>query len=225
MVLWLYMSNFQSTKLIELGSCAFRQPNAVDNRLDAGTNSERCSFVHGYQLKAKFWFSCKDLDDKNWVVDFGGLKSLKTILQKHFDHTLCIDKQDPLLPLFKQLHEAGGCDLRVMEHGVGIERTAEFCFKIADKLIREQTNSRCWVDKVEVFEHELNSAVYSVQSINNVSFKEYSQTTVLPEPSDTALNVSSQATLTRSNNSTPAPVGSIVTQGKGNWFSGTTWGE
>lgn len=149
-----------STKVIELGSCAFRQPNAAHNRQNAGSNSKRCSFVHGYLLKAKFWFECEFLDDKNWVVDFGSLRDLKNILEKQFDHTLCIDAMDPLLEVFKQLQEKGGCDLRIMD-GVGIEKTAEFCFKTADKYIRDSTSHRCWVSKVEVWEHERNSAIYT----------------------------------------------------------------
>lgn len=152
-----------STKVIELGSCAFRQPNAAFNRQDAGSNSKRCSYVHGYLLKAKFWFECNNLDDKNWVVDFGGLKGLKDLMEKQFDHTLCIDSVDPLLEEFKQLHEKGGCDLRIMEGGVGIERTAEWCFKVADTYIRNNSLGRCWVSKVEVWEHEKNSAIYTDQ--------------------------------------------------------------
>jgi len=50
------MAIFQSTKIIELGSCAFRQWRAEDTH---------CKYVHGYQLKAKFWFGCQGLDDKN----------------------------------------------------------------------------------------------------------------------------------------------------------------
>ena len=152
---------YSSTKVVELGSCAFRQPNAAFNRINAGSNSKRCSYVHGYLLKAKFWFECVNLDDKNWVVDFGGLKELKDILEKQFDHTLCIDAEDPLLEDFKELHEKGGCDLRIMEGGVGIEKTAEWCFKTADKYIRNNTHNRCWVSKVEVWEHEKNSAIYT----------------------------------------------------------------
>lgn len=151
---------YQSTKIIELGSCAFRQPNAAFNRDNAGSNSKRCSYIHGYQLKAKFWFACKELDDKNWVADFGALKELKQILQNQFDHTTCLAKDDPLLPLFQELHNKGGCDLRVME-AVGIEKTAEWCFKTANAYIKLGTNNRCWVEKVEVWEHELNSAIYS----------------------------------------------------------------
>ena len=82
------MTTFESTKIIELGSCAFRQWRAE------GTH---CRFIHGYRLMAKFWFGCTGLDDKNWVINFGGLKDVKRVLQDQFDHTLCIAKDDPLL--------------------------------------------------------------------------------------------------------------------------------
>lgn len=145
------MSTFSSTKLIELGSCAFRQWKATHSH---------CSHLHGYRLMAKFWFGCKELDDKNWCVDFGSLKELKSSLQYMFDHTMVIDELDPLLPLFQELHNRGGCNLRIMPNGVGIERTAEYCFHVADDIIHEKYGDRCWVEKVEVFEHEGNSAIY-----------------------------------------------------------------
>lgn len=141
---------YESTKIIELGSCAFRQWRATHSH---------CSFIHGYQLKAKFWFGCKELDNKNWAVDFGGLKELKKILQNQFDHTLCVAEDDPLLGQFKALHDAGGCDLRIMP-GVGIEKTAEWCFKTANAYITQESFNRCWVNKVEVWEHAENSATY-----------------------------------------------------------------
>ena len=142
---------YQSTKVIELGSCAFRQWRAKHSH---------CQYVHGYQLKAKFWFACDELDDKNWAVDFGGLKELKAILQKQFDHTLCVAQDDPLLPIFLQLHGVGGCDLRIMEEGVGIEKTAEWCFKAAKNFVKLHYEGRCVVSKVEVWEHADNSATY-----------------------------------------------------------------
>ncbi len=141
------MTYFQSTKVIELGSCAFRQWSA----------DSHCRFVHGYQLKAKFWFGANELDHKNWVVDFAGLKGLKALLNNQFDHTLCIASNDPLLLMFQELDSRGGCDLRIMD-GVGIEMTAKWCLEVGDKFVRELTNNRCWVEAVEVFEHEANSA-------------------------------------------------------------------
>ena len=141
---------FTSTKIIELGSCAFRQPQA----------DSHCRFLHGYRLTAKFWFSAKHLDQNNWVVDFGGLKGLKKLMQDQFDHTTCISQTDPKLDVFKKLRDAGVCDLRVMD-GVGIEKFAEYCHTVADSYVDELTDGRCKCSKVEVFEHENNSAIYT----------------------------------------------------------------
>ena len=144
------MGKYQSTKIIDLGSCAFRQPRATSH----------CKFVHGYRLKAKFWFEAEELDNNNWVVDFGGLKPLKKHLEHQFDHTLCIAADDPLVKEFAFLQEKGGCDLRVMENGVGIERTAQYCHNAANEFLSDSTGGRCRCIKVEVWEHEGNSAIY-----------------------------------------------------------------
>jgi 6-pyruvoyltetrahydropterin/6-carboxytetrahydropterin synthase len=204
------MSKFQSTKVIELGSCAFRQWGAASH----------CKYVHGYQLKAKFWFGASSLDEKNWVVDFAGLKELKATLQHQFDHTLCIAANDPLLPLFKDLHDKGGCDLRVME-GVGIEKTAEWCARAADEFVREITDNRCWVDQVEVFEHELNSAIYSTQQqlAIDVSLPTPNTEAVVTSPITTTANTQPAPSSSR-----PAHVGPNNSPGKGDWFKGTSWG-
>lgn len=144
-------SNYISTKVLELGSCAFRQWRA---------SFSHCHFVHGYQLKAKLWFDAEVLDECNWVVDFGGLKGLEKKLKEQFDHTLCVAADDPVLPLFKDLHSRGAVDLRVMEKGVGIEMTAEYVYNVAQSHINSMTHGRCKVIMVEVFEHENNSAIY-----------------------------------------------------------------
>lgn len=140
--------HYFSTKTIELGSCAFRQPFA----------NSHCKFLHGYRLVAKFIFACKNLDNNNWVVDFGGLKELKSILEHQFDHTTVVWEKDPQIELFRLLNERGVVDLRVMHDGVGIEKFAEYCFEVANKYIKGATNDRCWVESVEVWEHDKNSA-------------------------------------------------------------------
>ncbi|MBV52741.1 MAG: hypothetical protein CL816_01585 [Coxiellaceae bacterium] len=144
--------SYQSTKIIELGSCAFRQPQA----------DSHCKFIHGYRLKAKFWFEASHLDQNNWVVDFGGLKELKKLMQDQFDHTTCIARTDPKVMLFKQMRDAGVCDLRIMD-GVGIEKFAEWCHTTADNFVGVLTEMRCRCVKVEVFEHENNSAIFETR--------------------------------------------------------------
>jgi 6-pyruvoyltetrahydropterin/6-carboxytetrahydropterin synthase len=142
---------FISTKIIELGSCAFRQPKA---------SHSHCRFIHGYKLTGKFWFQSKELDENHWVVDFGGLKGLKKILQDQFDHTTCVAADDPALPIFEELVKVDACDLRIMPKGTGIERIAEWCAHAANRFVAGITENRCRCVKVEIFEHENNSAVY-----------------------------------------------------------------
>jgi 6-pyruvoyltetrahydropterin/6-carboxytetrahydropterin synthase len=214
---------YESTKIIELGSCAFRQWRA----------DSHCKFIHGYRLVAKFWFACDRLDDKNWVVDFGGLKNLKEILEKQFDHTLCIAGDDPLLPSFKELHKTGAVDLRIMEKGVGIERAAEYCFDVADAYVRGITNNRCWVDKVEVWEHDKNSAIVyfaneSITPIVPIAAPNIEQITV----TGAGINIEAPVSAGGQVEAIPlkreiraAPVGNKVTSGLSNPFAGTSWGN
>jgi len=146
------MGKFTSTKVIPLGSCAFRQPTAESH----------CRFIHGYRLQAKFWFTCNELDKNNWVVDFGGLKPLKAELEQTFDHKTVVSIKDPQLEIFKMLELQGIVELVIMENGVGIERFAEFCFNAANEFIKNTTEGRCWCSRVEVWEHPDNSAIYEI---------------------------------------------------------------
>ena len=57
-------------------SCAFRQWKAESH----------CKYLHGYSLSITFRFMANELDYRNWVVDFGGLKDLKATLEDYFDH-------------------------------------------------------------------------------------------------------------------------------------------
>ena len=123
------MGKYVSTKVIPLGSCAFRQPFA----------SSHCHFIHGYRLQAKFWFSCNQLDNNNWVVDFGGLKKLKSILEETFDHKTVVWANDPDLDMFKKLEERNMIELVIFQDGVGIEKFAKFCYDQANDYVDERS--------------------------------------------------------------------------------------
>ena len=134
-------------------SAVFRQPNA---------DHSHCHLLHGYSLAFKFTFGCKDLDDKNWAVDFGGLKPLKAWLENMFDHKLVLDKNDPHLDQFQQLEDMDLAEIRIFD-GVGAEMFAKHAFEFADELIREKTDGRCYVVECECMEHGANSAIYRKQ--------------------------------------------------------------
>ena len=131
-------------------SAVFRQPNA---------DHSHCHLLHGYSLAFKFTFGCKELDNKNWAVDFGGLKPVKKWLEDTFDHKTVIDYNDPHLNDFRILEAKGLCQITVLD-GVGAEKFAEHACTFADRLIREATDHRCWCVSCECSEHGANSAIY-----------------------------------------------------------------
>ena len=139
-------------------SAVFRQPNA---------DHSHCRFLHGYSLAFTFTFACEGLDNKNWAVDFGGLRPIKAWLEDMFDHKVCLDKNDPHLEKFKELEELDLAEVRIFD-GVGAEKFAEHAFNFADKLIREKTNNRCYVTRVVCAEHGANSAIVEKEE-NNAS--------------------------------------------------------
>ncbi len=130
-------------------SAVFRQPKAHSH----------CKFLHGYSLAFKFTFGASNLDEKNWVVDFGGLKKLKKWLEDSFDHKLVLDRDDPMMYKFAELENAGLAEITVLD-GVGVEKFAEHAWKFADDLVTEASDGRCWCESVECSEHGANSGIY-----------------------------------------------------------------
>ena len=132
-------------------SAVFRQPNA---------DHSHCHLLHGYSLAFTFKFGCDKLDNKNWAVDFGGLKPVKKWLEDNFDHKVVLDERDPYLDTFKILENQALADLTIVD-GVGVEMFAKHAYNFADKLVKDMTDQRCWVVSVECMEHGANSAIYN----------------------------------------------------------------
>lgn len=144
---------YQSTKTYghNLGfSCAFRQWRA----------DSHCRFLHGYSIAVKFVFEADGLDVRNWVVDFGSLKSLKGWLEDTFDHKTLVAENDPQMEWFKKGHELGILDLVVVP-STGCESFAKMIYEAASVwLVDNGYTPRCSLVSVEVMEHGANSAVY-----------------------------------------------------------------
>ena len=156
-------------------SCCFRQWRSTHSH---------CSLLHGYSIGIKLIFESETLDDRNWVMDFGGLKAFKEWAEHMFDHTLIIAKDDPHLDMFFKMAEmglqdqGGVCDLRLVE-AVGCEKFAELAYRTMNEILIAYQCGGVWhhpdgrifearysvgidvrLRSVEVFEHEGNSAIY-----------------------------------------------------------------
>ena len=172
------MGKYYSTKTYGTDrglSCCFRQWRATHSH---------CSTLHGYSIGIRLVFECDSLDDKNWAMDFGGLKEFKAWADHMFDHTLVVAQDDPHLEFFRKMswmgnlpisgvgsqpelkpHERGAlCDLRIVE-GVGCEMFARMCYDrmaelLASGTMRYPINPTVRIKSAEVFEHAGNSAIY-----------------------------------------------------------------
>jgi len=147
---------FRSSKTFRNLPCAHRRY----------AHEGHCAWVHGYSREFTFWFGCHKLEEgTGFVMDFGDLKDVKAWLEDLFDHTLLLDKADPLLDEFIKLENKGACKLTVLED-VGMEGTAKFVFDHVSQVVRTKTNGRVFLLSVECRENDKNSAIY-VSTENN----------------------------------------------------------
>ena len=152
------MAMYQSTKLFDGFSTVFRQWKAE------GTH---CRFLHGYGVSFRVWFE-GELDERNWVWDFGGMKRAKGNIDGKnpkewmdymFDHTTIITEDDPALGGFKTMSELGIIQLRILP-AVGAEQFAKYVFEKLNTFVQEETNGRVSVVRVEFMENNKNTAIY-----------------------------------------------------------------
>jgi len=152
------MGKFQSTKVFDGFSCVFRQWKA---------ETTHCKYVHGYGVSFKVWFE-GDLDERNWVWDFGGMKRAKTQIDGMsakewmdymFDHTMIIAEDDPFIESFKLMDQAGAAQIRILP-AVGAEKFAEYIYNKLQEFVNIETEGRVKVVQVQFMENQRNSAIY-----------------------------------------------------------------
>ena len=152
------MAKFQSTKLFDGFSCVFRQWKAEDTH---------CKFLHGYGVSFRVTFE-GELDERNWVWDFGGMKRAKgTIdglnpkawMDYMFDHTVLVAEDDPGLSGFKTMDYLQIAQVRIIP-ATGAEQFAKYIYDKLNTFILEETEGRVRIVKVEFMEHAKNTAIY-----------------------------------------------------------------
>ena len=153
------MGKHQSSKVFDGFSTVFRQWKAKDTH---------CRFLHGYGISFKVYFE-GELDHRNWVWDFGGMKRAKTQIDGMspkawmdymFDHTTILAEDDPYIEVVKKLQDKGLIQLRVIP-ATGAEKFAEYVFNKINDFVHEETEGRVRVTKVKFMEHGKNAAYYS----------------------------------------------------------------
>ena len=75
------------------------------------------------------------------------------------DHTVVIASDDPELDTFRMMDAQGIIQLRIIDD-TGCEKFAEFLHGVINRFLHKETDGRVRASKIEVYEHERNSASY-----------------------------------------------------------------
>jgi 6-pyruvoyltetrahydropterin/6-carboxytetrahydropterin synthase len=119
-----------------------------------------CRFFHGYALAIRVEFAAAELDERHWVVDFGGLKSFKGWLEKTFDHKMLLAEDDPERERILPLIDYGVADI-VLVPATGCEAFAKLIYECGELWLKDNGyQPRVKMLSVEVREHGANSAIY-----------------------------------------------------------------
>lgn len=157
---------FRSTKVIDGFSACFKQ------RLAKMTH---CELLHGYSIDFQIVME-GELDERNWITDFGFVKRSKTKIpvktkngliemsldewfKYYFDHVVVLSENDPHLEYFKKGDELGAFNLRILPE-VGCEMFAKFVFDTLKDFFQKEVGDRVRVVSVECREHAKNTALY-----------------------------------------------------------------
>ena len=149
---------YKSRKKFDGFSTCFRQWKA---------NTTHCQYLHGYDVEFEVTFE-GDLDHRNWVWDFGGMKRAKNLIDGRqpkawmeymFDHTVIVAEDDPDMQNFVDMDNLGVIQLRVLP-AVGAEKFAEFLYHTLNDFVQKETDGRVKVVKVKFMENHKNSAIY-----------------------------------------------------------------
>ena len=152
------MGKFTSSNVFDGFSTVFRQWKA---------ETTHCRFLHGYGISFKVYFE-GELDHRNWVWDFGGMKRAKTLIDGKqpkewmdwmFDHTVIAAKDDPAVDVLEEMYEREIIQLRWVE-ATGAEKFAEFIYNKLNDFVHEETEGRVRVTRVKFMEHGKNAAYY-----------------------------------------------------------------
>lgn len=140
---------YQSGKIFKnVASVCYRQWRA----------DSHCNTDHGYGLSFGYAFESIKLDTRNWIVDFGGLKPLKTAIEEKFDHKTIAATDDPQIQWYRTGHLLKTVNL-VEVSNLSCECFARIGFELAEEWA-ETYDIDATIVCCQVWEHESNWAKY-----------------------------------------------------------------
>jgi|SRR5690625_94527 len=138
------------------------------------SHNGHCALVHGHNWSFEIEMSAEELDENDFVYDFGKFGWLKTWLADNFDHTLVLNEDDPDRKLFEVLKKMGLAKV-VYVPSCSAEGLAKYVYDYISYVIinrqRDQelsvivgekdTDRGIQLESVTVYEDHKNKATYN----------------------------------------------------------------
>lgn len=133
-------------------------------------HSGHCRLIHGHNWDFTFEFRAGTLDANGFVIDFGKLDFIKSLLEDMFDHTLVLNNTDPMRAMLEEclLGPPSGrlveplAKIRVVEDS-STEGLAAFLLEHVGRTVTFLTTGRVWVQAVTVAENDRNSSTAEIE--------------------------------------------------------------
>jgi len=149
-----------STKKLGPISTSHRNWRAADSE---NRDATKCSWCHGYSRYIKFTFQ-GEVDERGWVFDFGDTKFIKEWLDHNWDHKTLVSDDDPELEYLKEMDKRNILKINIIDTSTGwnpgMEGCGKWVYDCINPIVLSRTNNRVSIAKIEIWEHEGNSACY-----------------------------------------------------------------
>lgn len=114
--------------------------------------------IHGHNWGIAITFGCYATDASGFVVDFGELHYIRDWLDTHLDHACLFNADDPLKD--RIIQAAPQAFKTYILPNCSSEGIAQHLFDIFAPMVKQETQNRAFIIKIEIFEDSKNSATY-----------------------------------------------------------------
>ena len=121
----------------------------------------KCRHIHGHSYILEVTLGSDTLEN-GMVMDFYHLKTMIKDLIEHMDHSLIIDKNDPIFPYIEDLSKKFNLKLFIVDFVPTSEALAQYIFKhIKHQLIKAGLEKEVKIIKVVLWETSTSKVEYS----------------------------------------------------------------
>ena len=117
-----------------------------------------CAFIHGHNWDITLTFGCNAPEANGFVVDFGKLDFIERWIAQYLDHACVFNADDPLRE--KLIAAAPQAWKPYIVDSCSSEGMAKHLYDTLAPLVRQNTQGRVFIVRVEIAEDKLAKAAY-----------------------------------------------------------------